>query len=91
MKTVFLLMAEFDTSQINLEDMCEKYLKMDVRTAKRKAKLQQLPFPVSHDPASQKAPYLVHVIDLAEYLDKINALARKDWARMQAAAQDNAA
>lgn len=84
MNTVFLLMAEFNTGQIPLELICEKYLSMEIRRANRLAQVQQLPFPVFRA-GSQKSPWLVKVEDLANYLDQQHAAAVADWQKMQAA------
>lgn len=81
MNTIFLLMAEFNTTQIELEKVCGKYLAMDAATARKRAKLQRLPFPVIRG-ESQKTPYLVSVQDLAAYIDELNAKARSDWQKM---------
>lgn len=87
--TVFLLLAEFETGQIPLEKVCEKYLDMDLRTALRKAGVQQLPFPV-YRAGSQKSPYLVNVNDLAAYLDEKRTKAADVWQKMQSAKPDAA-
>lgn len=78
MNRVFLLMAEFGQADIPLEKVAPKYLGMDEKQWKRAASLQQLPFPVFRA-GSQKAPLLVSVNELALYLDKREADARKDW------------
>lgn len=78
MNRVFLLMAEFNATDIPLEKVAQKYLGMDERQWKRAAALQQLPFPVFRA-GSQKAPWMVSVNALAQYLDKREADAAKDW------------
>lgn len=84
MNTVFLLLAEFETSQIPLELICKKYLAMDYRPAARAAAVQQLPFPVFRG-GSQKSPWLVNVNDLADYLDAQRAKGLSDWQKMKTA------
>jgi hypothetical protein len=81
MNTVFLLMAEFNTSQIPLENICGKYLAMSAPEAKRKANVQRLPFPVYRG-QSQKTPHLVKVEDLAKYIDEQHSKANEDWRKM---------
>ena len=77
MNTTFLLMAEYGTAVIPLEIVAERYLGLDTRAAKARAKHGELPFPAYRD-ASQKAPWLVHVSDLAEWIDAERAKARAD-------------
>ena len=43
--TYFGLLAEFGESEIPLERVCEKYFGLSTPKAKRRACLQQLPFP----------------------------------------------
>ncbi|PHM50179.1 MULTISPECIES: pyocin activator PrtN family protein [Xenorhabdus] len=83
MNTVFLLMAEFETSQILLSAIAEKYLKLTPATAERKAIEGKLKFPTYRMNDSQKSPRIVHVHDLAEYIDKQRELAAKEVERMQ--------
>lgn len=70
MNTAFLLMAEFGTSQIPLADIAEKYLKMSTTTAERKANACELPIPTYRLNDSQKSPRMIHVNDLATYIDQ---------------------
>ncbi|MDD9340329.1 MAG: pyocin activator PrtN family protein [Providencia heimbachae] len=70
MNTMFLLMAEFETSQILLSDIAEKYLKLNPTTVERKANAGELPIPTYRLNDSQKAPRIVHVGDLAKYIDQ---------------------
>ncbi len=81
MKTVFLLMAEFNEADIPLEKVAEKYLAMKPEQAARKAKLHQLPFPTFRA-GSQKAPFLVNVADLAKFIDDSRAAAEREWKLM---------
>lgn len=81
MNTIFLLLAEFNTAQIPLEQVCDKYLKLSPKTAARKASLQQLPFPVFRA-STQMSPWLVRAQDLAEFIDAQAAKARNDWNKM---------
>lgn len=81
LNTVFLLMAEYETPHIPLEDVCKKYLGMEYRQACRLATVQKLPIPAFRT-GSQKSPWLVNIEDLAKYLDQMNAEARKVWSAM---------
>nr|WP_294351365.1 pyocin activator PrtN family protein [Providencia sp.] len=78
MNTVFLLMAEFETSQIPLDIVAEKFLKLTPSYADKKATLGELPFPTYRDDNSQKSPRMVHVYDLAEWIDKQRDCAKKE-------------
>lgn len=78
MNRTLLLMAEFEEADIPLARVAEKYLGMTERQWKRAAALQQLPFPVFRA-GSQKAPWMVSVNALAQFLDKREADAAKDW------------
>jgi hypothetical protein len=69
MKTIWMLMAEFNTSQIPLEDVAEKYLRLSPAKANASANLHQLPFPV-YRVGTEKSQWLVSAIDLAAYIDK---------------------
>lgn len=77
MNTVFLLMAEFETSQIHLSVVAEKFLDITPAWADRKAALGELPFPTYRD-NSQKSPRMVHISDLAEWIDKQRDEAKKE-------------
>lgn len=73
MNTIFLLMAEFETASIPLSDVCEKYFGMKPATADKKAVLGQLPIPTFRAGESQKAPRMIHIQDLADYIEKQRA------------------
>ncbi|EML7933163.1 pyocin activator PrtN family protein [Providencia rettgeri] len=79
MNTVFLLMAEFETSQIPLDIVAEKFLKLTPGYADKKATLGELPFPTYKDDKSQKSPRMVHISDLAEWIDKRRNEAKKEF------------
>ncbi|MGE0972364.1 pyocin activator PrtN family protein [Klebsiella sp. WOUb02] len=69
MNTMFLLMAEFETSTIPLSVIAERYLGMRPATADKKAGCGELPIPTFRVGDSQKSPRMVHVADLAEFID----------------------
>ncbi|WP_245732142.1 pyocin activator PrtN family protein [Thalassotalea agarivorans] len=75
-----LLMAEFGVRQlIPLEELAQPVLGLSKNSAKRKAKKYELPFPVVKLNGSQKAPYLVSINDLAEYIESRCSTARIEW------------
>lgn len=81
MNTVFLLMAEFETSQIPLSVVAEKFLNLTPSYADRQAALGKLPFPTYRDD-SQKAPRMVHISDLAEWIDQQRNIAKKEMKQL---------
>ncbi|WP_187650766.1 pyocin activator PrtN family protein [Xenorhabdus indica] len=89
MNTAFLLLAEFETSQIPLSSIAERYLSMSPGTAERKANEGKLNIPTYKLTDSQKSPRIVHVNDLAAYIDKQRELAEKEVERMRAKRKAN--
>ncbi|MBI6550125.1 pyocin activator PrtN family protein [Xenorhabdus lircayensis] len=83
MNTALLLMAEFETSQIPLSDIAVRYLKMSPGTAERKANEGKLDIPTYKLNNSQKSPRIVHVNDLAAYIDQQRARAVQELERIQ--------
>ena len=83
MNTVFLLMAEYETSQIPLERLCPMFGLTPAEASKRAARAA-LPVP-AYRLASQKSPWLVDVHALAAYLDQKRALAAEEWRRVRGA------
>lgn len=81
MNTVFLLMAEYETSQIPLSVVAEKFLSISPSWADKKANLGELPFPTYRD--NQKSGRLVHISDLAEWIDKKRETAKKEFNQLQ--------
>ncbi|HEK0500903.1 TPA: pyocin activator PrtN family protein [Proteus mirabilis] len=81
MNTVFLLMAEYETSQITLSVVAEKFLSISPSWADKKANLGELPFPTYRD--NQKSGRLVHIVDLAEWIDKKRELAKIEFKSLQ--------
>ncbi|ANI83329.1 MULTISPECIES: pyocin activator PrtN family protein [Kosakonia] len=82
MNTIFLLLAEFETASIPLADVCEKYFGMKSATADKKAALGQLPIPTFRAGESQKAPRMIHIQDLADYIEKQRAAGRELFKQM---------
>lgn len=69
MNTLFLLMAEYGTPTVPLNQVCEKYFGLSAKTAEKRAQLGELPIPTFRGTDSQKAPRLVSLQDLAQHLD----------------------
>ena len=84
MNTYYALLSEYDTAEIPLAKVCEKFFGLDPKTALRQASTQRLPVPV-HKIGGQKSPWLVSAKDLADLIDKRRLQAKKDHKAMQAA------
>lgn len=80
--TYFGLLAEFGEAEIPLDRVCEKYFGLSTPKAKRRACLQQLPIP-AYRAGSQKSPWLISAIDLAQHIDKQRTIAARQWANMK--------
>lgn len=78
MNTVFLLMTEFNTPTIPLSQIAERYLGMKPETANKKSNAGGLPIPSFRLDDGQKAPRVVHITDLANFIDKKCEEAKKE-------------
>ncbi len=76
--TYFGLLAEFNTAEIPLKDICVKYIGLDSKTAHQRAALNKLPIS-TYRGGSQKSMRLVNATELAEYLDKCKTKAQHEW------------
>lgn len=77
MNTVFLLLAEFEKPLVPLSDICERYFSCNPNTARDRATAGKLPVPAFRTGDSQKAPYMVDIRDLAEFIDKQRSNAKE--------------
>lgn len=82
-RTLFLLMAEFNTGQIPV-DRCCHYFGMSKAEANRKAARQALPVP-AYRLGSQKSAWMVSAEKLASYIDTKRAEAESEWKKVHAA------
>lgn len=80
MKTLFLVMAQYEAAEIPLEKLCKEHFGMKLPQAVRKAALHQLPVPFYKK--AGKSGYFCSLQDWADYLDKQALQARKEWCRM---------
>ncbi|PRP68588.1 pyocin activator protein PrtN [Chromobacterium amazonense] len=83
MNTSFLLLARYESPVVPLEKVCADYLNLSAKKAQEMASLNKLPLPTFRMNDSQKAPRLVHLSDLAEYIDSQRAKAKQEWLRSQ--------
>lgn len=82
MNTLFLLLAEFETAHVPIEVVAAKYLGLGRATAFQRAAQNRLPFPVLKTD-SRKAPWLVDLRDVAEWIDRSRSLNRNEWEKSQ--------
>ncbi|MGM0985390.1 MAG: pyocin activator PrtN family protein [Pseudomonadota bacterium] len=84
MNTYFGLLAEFDgRAELPLDEVAPRYFGISPRTASVRAGAQALPVPAYRAGDSQKSPWLVSAVDLANHLDERRAEAHEAWARVQ--------
>lgn len=83
MRTVLLLVAEYGTAQIPLEQ-CARLFGLTAGEAAKRAARAALPVPAFRL-ASQKSPWLVDAGSLASYLDEQKAAAETEWHRVRGA------
>ncbi|WP_439404725.1 pyocin activator PrtN family protein [Bradyrhizobium sp. DASA03076] len=78
--TVFLLMAQYNgKAVISVEEICRDYFPhLDPAKFVRKAGSGEIVIPLIRMEASQKSAKGVHINDLADYIDKQAAAARKE-------------
>lgn len=80
MKTVFLLMAQYDgKSVIPVEDVCRDYFRhLEPEKFLRKALAGEIALPVVRMESSKRAARGVHINDLAAWIDRQTAEARRE-------------
>jgi hypothetical protein len=66
----FFLFAEHGQNDIRLDSICEKYFGMSAVVANRHALAGTLPVKAFRAWPSRKAPWLVNLRDLSDYLDQ---------------------
>ncbi len=74
-------MAEFQTSQVELDKVCGKYFGLTVPEAKKRASLNRLPVPVFRC-STQKSSWLIHLEDLANLIDVQRQNAQENWQKV---------
>lgn len=84
-RTLLLLIAEFGSGQI-LVSACCHYFGMSPEEAKRAAARQALPVPTFRL-GSQKSPWVISALFLADYIDKRSLSGEEDWERLRYVAQ----
>ncbi|MCG7871847.1 MAG: pyocin activator PrtN family protein [Candidatus Thiodiazotropha lotti] len=74
----FLLIAEYDTAYIPIEEIGEKFFNYSAAVSKRMAAKQGFPFPVFRN-RSQKSQWLVSAEELAKWIDSQQEEAYSEW------------
>jgi len=80
---MFFLMAEFNTPNIELSVVCQKYFGMSPATAEAKANACLLPVPTYRVGTSQKAKRCINIQDLAEWIDQRREEGRAEWEKVR--------
>lgn len=83
MKTVTMLFARFESATVNLEDIAKEFFGLTPDQAKRQAGTGQLPVPAFRI-GKAKAPWLVHLDDLAKHIDQAREQAKNDHQKLHA-------
>jgi len=81
--TIFLVMHQFGSAEIELARVCVEHFAMQHNQAKRKAAAHELPVPFYKK--TGKSDYFCSAADWAKYIDDQSEAARKEWKRMQKA------
>ncbi|MGY0216272.1 pyocin activator PrtN family protein [Endozoicomonadaceae bacterium StTr2] len=75
--TELMLYGKYRKPVIHLSECCDDVLGLCYKNAREAARRGELPFPIIRTRDTRNAPYLVHIRDLARYLDKAFEQARK--------------
>lgn len=82
-KTELMLLATYRDPMIPLSLICDKYFNLQLKSAQAKASLNQLPVPTWRLVESRKAPLMVRLVDLAEFIDTRSEEERARWENSQ--------
>lgn len=80
--TELMLYGKYKKPVINLSECCDEVLGLCHKNAREAARRCELPFPVIKARDTRQAPYLVHIRDLARYLDDTFDSARDDFKKL---------
>jgi hypothetical protein len=86
LNTVFLLMAQYNgKAVISVDEVCRDYFPhLDAAKFARKVGAGDIQIPMIRMESSQKTAKGVHINDLAEYIDRQAAAARKECRQLAA-------
>ncbi|WAH60925.1 pyocin activator PrtN family protein [Pseudomonas silvicola] len=87
MKTIFLLMAQYEGKAIvPLSNICADYFThLTIEMFQRKVLAGQIKIPITRLEASQKSAKGIHITDLANYLDEQREEALKEYHQLNGA------
>lgn len=86
MKTLFLLMAQYDARPVIPLEWIQRdfFMHLDIKKLSAKCMRGEINIPlIRTDPSSQKSPKGVNIQDLAEYLDARQQAAKIELAQMR--------
>lgn len=85
MNTTFLLLAQYGARAIvPLEEVCRDYFRhLTPQQLMRRAMTGEIDLPITRIDTSQKSARGVHVLDLAEWIDRRRDAARKENDQLQ--------
>ena len=83
LRTLLLLLDEFDTLHPKAEQVAEKYLGLSKRECYWRAGRGELPFPTFRA-ETRKSPLLCDLRDVAEWIDQVRADNKADWSQLHA-------
>lgn len=81
--TEIMLLAVHRSPLIPLAAICKAHFNLSPAEAAREAAFNRMPVPVFRLRVSNRAPYMVHVRDLAAFADSRAADAARSWERSQ--------
>lgn len=85
MNTLFLLMAKHEAPMITADQCCREYFApLTLPVFMRKVNAGEIDLPVVKMEASQKGARMVHLKDLADYIDRQREAAAKELRQMRA-------
>lgn len=78
-KMEIMLLMKFEAPIIPLEKICDDYFGFSKNTAKQRARSGTLPVPAFRLGKSQKLPWMIHVRDLANFIEHSSNEAKNEW------------
>lgn len=78
-----MLFAQFEKPTVKLEEISQDYFGLTPDQAKRRAGTGDLPVPVFRL-STAKSPWLIHIDDLAKYIDQTRQQAKSDHQKLHA-------
>ena len=82
MNMTFALLARFNNPVVPLKEVCQEFFGITPKTAEQKAKAGTLPVPTFKMRDSERAPTLVNISDLGEFLELRYQQGREQWDRV---------